>query len=110
MEIVMVTEAQITAAIKAWQNGSGSFRNVFRTVIEAADMAAWQPIETAPKDGTSILLFDPKQLIYVALGCWLGPIQEWSTGCWEHNVSPTHWCPTSEAVNQMLRSARPTES
>lgn len=57
----------------------------------------WQPIETAPKDGTFVLLF-------TACGCIEG---FWSYGEWEQSVCaasydmahayiecrPTHWMP-----------------
>jgi hypothetical protein len=64
----------------------------------AEDAAGWQPIETAPKDGTSVLL-------YTASGLIEG---YWSFGEWEQcaiyctydgaggpafGCKPTHWMP-----------------
>ncbi len=53
---------------------------------------AWQPIETAPKDGTEIL------------GCWLPSlvcgVVSWGFGEWaeadERVRAPTHWMPLPE--------------
>lgn len=58
-------------------------------------MSEWQPIETAPKDGTEIIacqsgtpevgliLWDADE------ACWLEPADEWSGPNW----LPTHWMP-----------------
>lgn len=53
----------------------------------------WQPIETAPKDGTRILLFNSYQ---VRLGYWGGK----RPACWKEDsgrslwgAPPTHWMP-----------------
>ena len=51
--------------------------------------SAWQPIETAPKDGTHILLRCP--LAPCAVGSWF---ETKSTGWWTMNcmpITPTHW-------------------
>jgi len=77
----------------------------------------WQPIETAPKDGTRILLYRPlaertnDDPIEIKRGV---PRDE---GCWEETIPPgmdatnytdgackaTHWMPLPEAPNAVLR-------
>ena len=65
-------------------------------------MSGWQPIETAPKDGTAILVYFPKDffdrkrnhqtVVYWAIK------DPWVTG-WEVyggsflSIEPTHWMP-----------------
>ena len=52
----------------------------------------WQPIETAPKDGSFILLATPKGRI--ADGFWSPVYGVWS---WPYvMVEPTHWMPLHE--------------
>lgn len=62
--------------------------------------AEYQPIETAPKDGTSIIVTDMKHgdhLMFWKDGVWqgkhygiIGPIRIY----WDESVSPlTHWRP-----------------
>lgn len=54
----------------------------------------WQPIETAPRDTTDILVWDPedaRQLIsFWACGQWAGPNDH--TG-YSYPLEPTHWQP-----------------
>ncbi len=65
----------------------------------------WQPIETAPKDGTRLILWGREDGVGEPR-VWLG---SWSTGCWyapswvayEHRseteyLQPTHWMPVPE--------------
>lgn len=80
-------------------------------------MADWRPIETAPKDGTSVLLFinpvdgydlcgwQPTRHITIAIGWWDG--DEWESSLMEEGtadtegyssalsitIMPTHWMP-----------------
>jgi hypothetical protein len=54
-------------------------------------MADWQPIETAPKDGTDILVYDNGVMFvtsWVDVDGWQG---WWETGRVE--PPPTHWMP-----------------
>ena len=59
----------------------------------------WQPIETAPIDGTEVLVFGPKQDgVYLAAykygdWCVAGP---WDDGWTELLSPPTHWMPLPE--------------
>ena len=59
-------------------------------------MADWQPIETAPKDGTRVLVYQPGHLhmigTYGAFGYYFGP-HWWSNGV---TIAPTHWMPLPE--------------
>jgi len=61
-------------------------------------LVEWRPIETAPKDGTFLLLFDPHNDRTITVGFWstqgLGP--EWAR--WvsipgAFGRKPTHWLP-----------------
>lgn len=63
----------------------------------------WQPIETAPKDGTSILTFTNRVSHGVMVHYW-GRISSYGPSGWlTHPVSinhidqPTHWMPLPEA-------------
>lgn len=52
----------------------------------------WKPIETAPKDGTHVLLFRP-EINFV--GYWSGTRRAWiaSTHSYPAGPAPTHWMP-----------------
>jgi hypothetical protein len=55
----------------------------------------WEPIATAPKDGTYILVFEypskPLDTLY-----WSDFDQEWRNGYNNHPAYPTHWMPLPE--------------
>ena len=67
-------------------------------------MSEWQPIETAPRDGRSILIFEPADSDYPQLpraDDWRFAIGYWRrTGSWGNRnaarVNPTHWMPLPE--------------
>ena len=68
-------------------------------------MSEWKPIETAPKDGSKILLADYSGLknygvkdgMWIASGFWEPPESNLERGHWTDKVewlySPTHWMP-----------------
>jgi hypothetical protein len=49
----------------------------------------WYPIETAPKDGTTILFWDPVADEKLVIGCWV--VSRWTDYEWTYH--PTHWMP-----------------
>jgi hypothetical protein len=57
----------------------------------------WQPIETAPKDGTVVLLYWPTMGIYVypLAGFHMGDEYGWELSANREygEVMPTHWMP-----------------
>ncbi len=74
----------------------------------------WQPIETAPKDGTNILVYDPPSEYYsggIFIVFWDREYKRSSktwcvicsedgeTGSWATISHPTHWMPLPEPPN-----------
>lgn len=52
----------------------------------------WQPIETAPKDGTQLLLWSNRPTV----GAYGQRYQNWFTIPGEYTCRPTHWMPLPE--------------
>ena len=55
----------------------------------------WQPIETAPRDGTSMLLCrwdsNDQDVLPVVSGFWSRLSEVWFAEMVGRNVTPTHW-------------------
>lgn len=77
--------------------------------VMLAKLAApqWQPIETAPKDGTRILIYQPdgqwksrrdRRLEYIDVAYWHTPGNPEHPGFWTGGLTyrPTHWMPLPE--------------
>lgn len=99
-------------------DGAANFRAAARAALEAADAAAWQPIESAPKDGRRVLLVvhvgtDPFVLegYYEADGerGWYQANTHW-TDAWDGSVLPTLWCPLPEIPSSSPDTASPTRA
>ncbi len=84
---------------------NNEFSNVPQFVglgIGTATLMEWQPIETAPRDGSSVLLFDGERVSYggwidvEAQGCEESEADLISEGWWSVDLrenAPTHWMP-----------------
>lgn len=61
-------------------------------------MSKWQPIETAPKDGSRLLLATPSGKM--ADGIWSLRYQVWS---WPYVMTePTHWMPAPPTPARLI--------
>lgn len=67
-------------------------------------MSSWQPIETAPKDGSEMLIWLGAPWSRVEKACWYEPWSNWQAGAFPidparddfHGIGrsvPTHWMP-----------------
>jgi len=71
--------------------------------MENEKLTGWQSIETAPKDGTRVLLWLGAPWSYAEVACWYEPWDGWSNDPLEENRTdeicgigkrvPTHWQP-----------------
>ena len=61
-------------------------------------MSKWQPIETAPKDGTRFLAYEPRHEYRYYECWWEDDFRDWSG--WQDDFDsepkPTHWMPLPE--------------
>lgn len=65
-------------------------------IIKRLAAPQWQPIETAPKDGSEILLCSKKGRI--ANGVWMTATDRVGAWLWPYiKVEPTHWMPLPAA-------------
>jgi hypothetical protein len=68
--------------------------------VEAAEMEAnggWQPIETAPKNGTFIWVYDPNSE-WQCEAWWDDRFNGWQ--CPHEGVAPSHWRPIPAAPTE----------
>ena len=78
----------IQARWTAWQ----AARSAPAAPVELPQGDGWLPIESAPKDGSEILLVSRKGRI--ANGCWMTANDRRGTWMWPYvMVEPTHWMP-----------------
>ena len=101
----------VRMALEEWRNGlhPRDADEVFTALsaLEAA-LPVWRPIETAPKDGTKILLGKiaghpdhPTALWWATSGFWSDKWGNWNDGIEPAGLaSPTHWQPLPEPPKQ----------
>jgi hypothetical protein len=88
-----VSDKAIEAAENAWINTPkrpGDIRDALRAAIAAYLSSPWQPIESAPKDGKAVQVWDPTTG-WVPYASYDDDDDVWIGGL--INISPTHWQP-----------------
>ena len=102
-----ITNANDTAAyLERLKEGVGGildaehvvpFAQTLRALVAAAEAERWRPIETAPKDGTEILIVDRVGMCVAKWAEYCGWISYTDDGWYEACVWPTHWRPLPPA-------------
>jgi hypothetical protein len=89
---------KIESELRTYMRGVAHGLRMAQKVVEGASVNNWRPIETAPKDGSDIILCwqDGIAAPRFAVGHNLGAGRRWQTTHeWLHNKEswPTHWTP-----------------
>lgn len=87
--------ANVYAFTEADDDGDYVFYTEAKAALSAQDVARWHPIETAPKDGTDVLLSSPHWHGDVVVGCW--SFEGWRDRDDSDKLAPTHWMPLPAA-------------
>lgn len=74
---------------------------IYEAMLTAAPEAGWQPIETAPKDGTAVLLYYGEDYYVMEGRCFptkasfqgRGSPYKWVSAVDMGDLQPTHWVP-----------------
>lgn len=101
-----VTRAQLRAAIETVTFSEPNLDGILdalEALLGRAVPQAWQPIESAPKDGTKVLVTNDVEGALILIGYWVQPEDRGRDFCqdedWWHithalaGVKPTHWQP-----------------
>jgi len=92
---VETLKALTTLRVPPYELPADSFLE--RAALEILNGAGWQPIATAPKDETTLLLAIPGSEHGVVIGFWSEEYQDWFESEISNNPidvfngSPTHW-------------------
>lgn len=107
----MITDEQVEVALNAYQeieydacfddSERCTQHAAIRKALEAAEQAAWQPIETAPRDGNFIMVAKLNSEYFVRQSAWSRINHEWVVDKNEYitvclDFQPTHWRPLPE--------------
>jgi hypothetical protein len=98
--LAMKVAVEIEVASSLGTNTRGLAKIIDRAIKQRADAADWQPIETAPKDGSGVLLWWPQwwhdaHSGYFKDNQWHSEraIISWYEGNDNGDPGPSHWMP-----------------
>ena len=97
----MITDKMVEAAMLAWAANPDGPMDAMRAALLAADAAAWEPMETAPTDGSTVIVYapspDPEKWHETVCGLpaiiCTAAYHEDAGYCVDDIREPTHWRP-----------------
>lgn len=102
----MITDEMVEAAEITFlaSFGAANLNGRMRAALEVADAAAWQPIETAPKNGSRFMFTNGH---IIGTGLMMGRTPHFAADSWqgERNTVPTHWRPLPEPPATLTRTS-----
>lgn len=76
-------------------NEAGNEQVICAETVPVGNPSGWQPIETAPRDGTNVLICDAHDRDVVAAAYWSSGRKQWhvlwNAENFEENFTATHW-------------------
>lgn len=60
----------------------------------------WQNMETAPMDGTRVLLYRKEYVESMTVGFWHNSYEQWGTAIGALYFNPTHWMPLPDSPTE----------
>ena len=83
-----IKEFYLMINARCYANGCDIAEDIIKELEEENKLTQWQPIKTAPKDGTDIYTYGD----FVYIVCWNG--KSWDDGDFRHDIKGlTHWMP-----------------
>lgn len=84
---------KVNPHIKGGENYSKRMQAALSTQAELLKACEWQPIETAPKDGTMFVAWSKRDGMMNMVFYSQSSSETWSLGGRIKNPEPTHWAP-----------------
>jgi len=102
-------EEQMHSEQDGWHVATKRHSDAVNELVKVLERQAWQPIETAPKDGTRCLFYIPEddETGYLESMCVTyfngDELERYNIMQLEDGLEPTHWMPLAEPPKEETR-------